>query len=690
MSLLRCLKCGAKVDCGSERCVCPQCGQEWPVVGGIPRFFQFPTYYWGEVGREEARDLLESARRGSWVEAVKARFPEQDNMTYGMLDLQRASWAPMLGLGEDSVALDIGSGYGAITQSLSRFAGEVYSVEAIPDRIEFTQERLRQEGISNVRLLQASAAQLPLAEGSFDLVVLNGVLEWFGEWDLSGDTRSVQLGFLRAVRRLLKSEGALVLGIENRFGYGLFLGSRDHSGIAYTSLVPRKVASVMLRHSSQTHHRTQLNAKKEYRTFTYTERGYRKLLSEAGFASVACYWADPGYNRPYHLVPFTMPQWIREHFTLRLDQPGRQPRRSWRRRLKRWLAGAPLLPYVMPDFLLIAKNSNRSTQLERWMAEQLPGRGADRSGPITWALRTMPYRSKSIVRVGDRSSGRDLAYIKINPGDKTSEAKFEAELANRAKVQLALDASSNGLVTVPRPYSSLRLGGTSYRLESPARYTQFSKLVRLPDYFTDLRRVRTDFLALIEGIVTLTEDLQKIDGIAAIAASWRALPKEIEGRPESCALSKIRYFRDEGPAGHRTLIQHGDLSVENLFFQRETGQIEVIDWADLASGFPPLYDIFHFLYSASYLTPSEGRTTFPSELERWIASFKSTFLAKNGFAIIVSQLIHDACERLKIDPKLIPSLLIEFLIIRSHYYKEGSVQRNVHIQLLEMYAEGTI
>lgn len=176
MTLLRCLNCSAPLDCGPEQCVCPGCGAAWPVSGGIPRFFQSPDHYWGEVGRKQALELLEAARRGSWAEAVRARFPEKDNMRFGLLDPQRASWAPMLGLNEQSVVLDIGSGYGALTHSLSRFAGEVYSVEAIPERIDFSRERLRQEQVHNVTLVQASATALPLAENSFDLVVVNGVL----------------------------------------------------------------------------------------------------------------------------------------------------------------------------------------------------------------------------------------------------------------------------------------------------------------------------------------------------------------------------------------------------------------------------------------------------------------------------------------------------------------------------------
>src|ERR1019366_6661450 len=97
---------------------------------------------------------------------------------------------------------------------------------------------------------------LPLADKSFDLVVCNGVLEWVGEWDLQGDPRSAQLRFLRSICRLLKDDGGLVIGIEIRIGYDNFLGRLDRSGLPYTGLVPRRLASFLLRHNSSSHHRT--------------------------------------------------------------------------------------------------------------------------------------------------------------------------------------------------------------------------------------------------------------------------------------------------------------------------------------------------------------------------------------------------------------------------------------------------
>ena len=60
MTLLRCLKCGEKLDRRPQACVCPKCEVTWPVSNGIPRFFQAPDHYWGEVGRNQALELLEA------------------------------------------------------------------------------------------------------------------------------------------------------------------------------------------------------------------------------------------------------------------------------------------------------------------------------------------------------------------------------------------------------------------------------------------------------------------------------------------------------------------------------------------------------------------------------------------------------------------------------------------------------
>jgi ubiquinone/menaquinone biosynthesis C-methylase UbiE len=697
MELLKCLNCEASLDVGSQKFVCPQCRAEWPVTGGIPRFFDAPTYYWGEVGRNEARELLKAAREGSWVEAVQSRFSENDDMYFGLLDLQRASWAQMLGLDERSVALDIGSGYGAITHSLSRSVGELYSVEAIPERIEFTQERLRQESIGNVRLIQASATALPLAENSFDLIVTNGVLEWVGEWDLEGDPRSAQVKFLRKIRRLLKDNGVLVIGIENRIGYNCFLGSLDHSGISYTSLMPRKMASFILRHSSKFHHRTQLNPQKEYRTYTYSVRGYRRLLADAGFADVSCHWAEPGYNQPYNIIPLAMPRWVRQQFLDLLDHPSPSPRRSWRRKLKKAVARMGLLPLIVPDFMLFASNrERRSTQVETWVQERLNsgekanGNGAHRK--TTWALYTKSFASKSAVRFGDSESGRDVAFLKTVIGTQKSVDLFEAELTNGKKVRALLRVTGGQSAGVPEDLGRLDIYNTSYSLATPAQGEKLSNVVRQLGYFADMRRVDKDFACIVADVIDLTEALENIPNVDTVEPVWRGVPEEFRSNPQMHAMiEQARYFCDGDADSRPTSIQHGDLSVENIFFDRKTGRIEVIDWADMAGGFPPLFDLFSLFYSTGYLSWGDEVRRFPSEEERWITSFDAIFFSDTRFGQTCRKLILQSCDRLKISSRLIPALLVEFLIIRSNYYlyrANSVVPHRIHVQLLRTCLEG--
>jgi len=352
-----CPKCGSSLSADGSRVSCQQCVQSWELRDGIPRFYD-PGYYWGEVPQQEAASLLSEARRLGWRQAVQQDFQNNPAAIYSILQWQsRAAWLPLLGLPENAVALDVGSGYGAITHALANSCAEVYSVEAIPERIEFTRLRMAQERLTNVQLLQASATELPIGENAFDLIVVNGVLEWVGEWDTSTSPKEVQLRFLRKLQRALKPGGALLIGIENRIGYSSFRGGLDHSGLPYTSLMPRWMASFVLRHSKRAHHRSQLNEKREYRTYTYSEWGYRRLLRKSGFSDLSFYAAEPGYNKPTSLVP-VQSHALSAHILRMMSEPKLGARRRWPRLTKLYLSRLGLLRPFVPEFVIIATKEN--------------------------------------------------------------------------------------------------------------------------------------------------------------------------------------------------------------------------------------------------------------------------------------------------------------------------------------------
>jgi hypothetical protein len=116
--------------------------------------------------------------------------------------------------------------------------------------------------------------------------------------------REVQLSFLREVKRVLSDKGCLYIGIENRFSLGYMLGVPDHSGLRYTSLIPRSMANFLVKRygrsggmSRDTSNRENEKEWRGYRTYTYSIKGYNSLFREAGF-KFKSYWAFPSYDEP--------------------------------------------------------------------------------------------------------------------------------------------------------------------------------------------------------------------------------------------------------------------------------------------------------------------------------------------------------------------------------------------------------
>jgi len=214
---LTCPRCSARLETEDDQLRCTNCEAVYRVMDGIPRLLEH-DFYWGEIQQKDARRLVDEARSLGWKTAVANRSKESDASWVSIRDWQRASWIPLLGLPKEAVVLDVGSGYGAITHALAAHFDEVHSIEAIPERVEFTHARLTEEGFENVCLVQGSALQLPYPPESFDAIIVNGVLEWIGDWDLDGSPRSAQLRFLRQLHSLLKPNGRLLVGIENRLG----------------------------------------------------------------------------------------------------------------------------------------------------------------------------------------------------------------------------------------------------------------------------------------------------------------------------------------------------------------------------------------------------------------------------------------------------------------------------------------
>lgn len=110
--------------------------------------------------------------------------------------------------------LDIGCGLGAYVANFGRFTNEAYGMDVDPPRVQ----EGRRRGIGNLML--AAAEALPFGDGTFDVIVLNEVIEHVR------DDRAT----LREALRVLRPGGAVVIFAPNRLypfeTHGVYLGKR--------------------------------------------------------------------------------------------------------------------------------------------------------------------------------------------------------------------------------------------------------------------------------------------------------------------------------------------------------------------------------------------------------------------------------------------------------------------------------
>ena len=289
-----CLFCKGMLQERRSGLVCGQCGAQWDIKDDVPCFVK-DAPYWGELPEAEMRALLKSAQKGYWKDALEM-IPEEKReviISYGT-DKTRGWWRYLLPGRDTGKVLDVGAGLGAVTFSLANAGYEVVAVDSVPERAMFLTIRRDQDKIHNVQTACASALELPFPENSFDVVILNGVLEWVGLSDTSLRPNKVQKKVLNNIYNLLKQKGILYLAIENRIAGIYILGLKDpHSGLRFTTLMPRRIADLYAR----------LKHKGGYKTYVYSKWGYEKMLKEAGFKDSKFFLPLPSYRNFKVIIP---------------------------------------------------------------------------------------------------------------------------------------------------------------------------------------------------------------------------------------------------------------------------------------------------------------------------------------------------------------------------------------------------
>ncbi|HRQ42065.1 MAG TPA: methyltransferase domain-containing protein [Chloroflexota bacterium] len=552
---ISCPSCHQQLEAVGLRNYCPKCGAGFEYQGGIYDFIPGEDFYWGEVSQEKMWQINKQAMQDGWHTSLRENLQDRAGLISYITNPARLGW---LFHGYDpkarGVCVDFGSGWGSLSFGLSNFYDTVYSVDGVYERLRFQAIRAELDGVDNICLIRSSLLRVPLPDSSVDLVVLNGVLEWVGLSMPHLNPRDVQLLFLREVRRILKPSGKIYIGIENRLGVQYFLGAKDHSGLPFTSLVPRKVADKMLQVVNRgktglvTDAHVFSGAESEYRTFTYSLRGYRQLLAEAGFPRMKPYWAWQSYSYPRvsgpldgtganvrylvnYLRDLTDNHWLRLVMGLVLFLPS-------------FLLGRLSMIFA-PFFLLFADSGTDTTGIEEEILQSDPDVGS--------FLRTT---------LGD-SLEYKTTYLLLNRKGKVRKAvRVVADADNSPGMTLVAERETEGIAgRMLRPYRMKEIETAATWL---ACYQQRTASQEWSP--TDLEQEMDALVAVVRPLLT-------VDCYSELLNRYHQL-----------------YIDSMSTARLRVVGEHGDFTPPNILVSTY-GEIEAVDWEFSRGQGNPLLDV---------------------------------------------------------------------------------------------------
>jgi ubiquinone/menaquinone biosynthesis C-methylase UbiE len=598
--LFSCPKCRGNLQQTPENWQCNSCKAEYPIRGDIHDFRCARwDYYFNPVPRKEMTEMIEDSRKGQpWYKTIR-RFMGHVRHNPDWLDNLTAdgryAWKLLLNMPSDGRMLDLGCGLGNLTRNLAPQTGQVYAMDLTWERLEFAKRRFELFNANDnvVTLAGGDGPNLPFPDASFDCVALSGVLEWVAS---DGDTddpsqpklakaarmffsyfgerhpRTVQLKFLKEIKRILKPTGQLFVAIENRLNAEYFGGRPDHhSNLLYGSLLPRFVANVY----------SIVSSRQPYRTYTYSVAGYRRLFRSAGFDAQQFFGLFPGYSHLAETRPLETDKAI-------------------------WQADAGQKPtslkdavrhnkFFVPAYGIIASQSDApSVSLIERIGEKINAQVQSKTG---LALSTCRVTAKEKGVLLGNLDGQPIV-VKIPFG--ANAALGEAKHAQMVKNLLALPGFS---AILPAPVVTGEVQNLHYYVESRVDGEPLSEKLSASN--------RATYLTVFADIQrTLNPNVQRKETVQLTGEIYHRIVTNplkkvlaVIDRPD-LAVGAERYFRDQ-LEGARVItgLEHGDFSVNNIFVS--DGRVSgILDWECADTDGLPILDAFNYLDSVErHLNP---------------------------------------------------------------------------------------
>lgn len=257
--------------------------QGYAVVDGVAMFQD------DDLDSEERVDqldrMVQNARRMGWRDAAEETYGTDSGMIRYITDQSRHGYLDLMPIESESRVLEIGCALGQCTTLIAGRCRELVAMDVVRGQAEYTRLRCEQSGMNNVHVaVGGEAGRLPFRSGSFDVVILNLVLEWCGSRS-SEDHEVVQRRLLSEIARVTRDGGCAWIATKNRFAMRLLLGGKDEhcGGLRFGSALPGPVRRLLMR----------MRGAGEARGHLHSHRALKQMVISSGFRR-----CDPAVGLP--------------------------------------------------------------------------------------------------------------------------------------------------------------------------------------------------------------------------------------------------------------------------------------------------------------------------------------------------------------------------------------------------------
>ena len=202
--LLVCPRCAGRLQDKGAAFVCLGCGQTYPVTDGIPQLF-VPNEI--SEGRLDVTDIV----KDFYEETPFPNYDDLDSRDSLQTKARRGIFADLLDqqLPPDALVLEGGCGTGQLSNFLGmHWQRRVIGADMCMNSLRLAKGFRNKFAIANADFLQMNLFRPPFADGTFDVIVSNGVLHHTAD----------PAGGFRALAAKLKPGGIFIVGLYNSLG----------------------------------------------------------------------------------------------------------------------------------------------------------------------------------------------------------------------------------------------------------------------------------------------------------------------------------------------------------------------------------------------------------------------------------------------------------------------------------------